>query len=127
MFTAQEIKDNREAWLAALRSGRYQQTQGYLQNEEGFCCLGVACDISGLGRWRNEYPGPLGRKSYDISGDYSFSSVALLPPPVREHLGLQQTSWHHVEFIDRVTHMNDAGKTFEQIATRAESYFAREK
>jgi hypothetical protein len=32
-------------WVAALRSGEYQQTQGVLQNSEGFCCLGVLCDL----------------------------------------------------------------------------------
>ncbi len=32
-----------EKWVAALRSGKYQQTEGSLQNIEGFCCLGVAC------------------------------------------------------------------------------------
>ena len=37
-----EIK---EKWLKALRSGEYAQTNGALSNEEGFCCLGVLCDI----------------------------------------------------------------------------------
>lgn len=32
-------------WVNALRSGEYQQTKGCLQDSEGFCCLGVACDI----------------------------------------------------------------------------------
>jgi hypothetical protein len=32
-------------WLAALRSGKYKQAKGTLQNENGYCCLGVACEI----------------------------------------------------------------------------------
>lgn len=33
-------------WIEALRSGKYQQGIGALQNEEGkFCCLGVLCDL----------------------------------------------------------------------------------
>ena len=32
-------------WVEALRSGKYMQTQGTLRNGEGFCCLGVLCDI----------------------------------------------------------------------------------
>jgi hypothetical protein len=33
-------------WLAALRSGEYEQTVGKLNdNHGGFCCLGVLCDI----------------------------------------------------------------------------------
>lgn len=36
---------NLEKWVLALRSGKYNQTTGTLQSTEGFCCLGVACDI----------------------------------------------------------------------------------
>jgi hypothetical protein len=39
-------------WLEALRSGKYRQTAGVLNNNDGgFCCLGVAYDITGTG-WR---------------------------------------------------------------------------
>ncbi|QGT54331.1 hypothetical protein b3_0087 [Synechococcus phage B3] len=38
----QEIK---EKWVAALRSGEYQQTTGCLRSSEGFCCLGVLTDL----------------------------------------------------------------------------------
>ena len=37
--------DFKKQWLDALRSGKYQQTDGYLHSGDGFCCLGVACDI----------------------------------------------------------------------------------
>lgn len=30
-------------WIVALRSGKYKQTKYKLQDENGFCCLGVAC------------------------------------------------------------------------------------
>jgi hypothetical protein len=43
------------AWLYALRSGDYLQGQGQLkiETEEGprYCCLGVACEVSGVGQW----------------------------------------------------------------------------
>lgn len=32
-------------WIAALRGGDYPQTEGKLQTDIGFCCLGVACDL----------------------------------------------------------------------------------
>lgn len=37
-------------WLAALRSGNYRQGRGYLRRNlgdgnEGFCCLGIVCDL----------------------------------------------------------------------------------
>lgn len=43
-------------WLAALRSGNYKQGRMALKRGVGdgtadYCCLGVLCDISGLGAW----------------------------------------------------------------------------
>jgi len=34
-----------QKWVTALRSGEYSQTNGWLQDDNGHCCLGVACDI----------------------------------------------------------------------------------
>lgn len=38
-------KKNAQKWIDALRSGEYKQTQGALQNNAGYCCMGVACKI----------------------------------------------------------------------------------
>lgn len=38
-------KDELRIWIAALRSGEYQQAICYLQNSDGYCCLGVACRV----------------------------------------------------------------------------------
>lgn len=32
-------------WVAALRSGKYTQAKEKLRSPDGFCCLGVACDL----------------------------------------------------------------------------------
>lgn len=32
-------------WVAALRSGEYNQDDGELRSRDGFCCLGVLCDL----------------------------------------------------------------------------------
>ena len=37
--------DIKTKWVAALRSGQYEQTEGVLRNSYGFCCLGVLCDL----------------------------------------------------------------------------------
>lgn len=42
------MRINREQfnkWIKALRSGRYKQTKGTLQDRNGYCCLGVACKV----------------------------------------------------------------------------------
>jgi hypothetical protein len=43
-------------WIAALRNGEYTQTTGTLRNDQGYCCLGVLCDLhakAGLGEWED--------------------------------------------------------------------------
>ena len=48
-------KERVAALVAALRSGRYEQGHNRLKDEYGgYCCLGVACDISGLGQTGGE-------------------------------------------------------------------------
>ena len=41
------MNEKAKAWLAALRSGNYEQTMNLLHDSRGFCCLGVACDVIG--------------------------------------------------------------------------------
>lgn len=49
MITRRTVINNRKKWLAALRSGDYQQGNYVLENaDHRFCCLGVACVILGV-------------------------------------------------------------------------------
>lgn len=40
-----------EKWVAALRSGEYEQTTLFLRSECGHCCIGVAHDIHPDADW----------------------------------------------------------------------------
>ena len=99
---------NMKTWVKALRSGKYKQTTSVLHDEEGFCCLGVACDISGLGKWKSG----LYEKRYAIDG--GAGSVSVLPIPVRDWLGLKSTN--PTVGQKQLSIYNDAGKSFEEIA-----------
>lgn len=52
------MTNNQRKWLDALRGGKYPQTRAVLRRPDevgnGFCCLGVLCDISGEGGWDME-------------------------------------------------------------------------
>lgn len=88
-------------WVAALRSGKYRQTRAYLRTNEGFCCLGVACDLMAPETWET------------ISGSvYSFrGNDANLPKEVARKLNLTY------EAEDRLTVLNDdKAYTFNRIA-----------
>lgn len=39
------MNKNIKAWIRALKSGKYKQTQNKLKRENSYCCLGVACDL----------------------------------------------------------------------------------
>ncbi len=69
----------------ALRSGKYQQTRMRLRDEDGFCCLGVLCDLAskeGLGSWGDC------DVFTDREGD---ASVGRLTKAVRDWSGLSST------------------------------------
>ena len=89
-------KQNVRKWVEALRSGDFKQTTGQLYVDGSYCCLGVACAISGV----------------SISSEH-FNSV--LPDAVMEWLGVEDSDPEIGE--RRATQWNDSeGKTFEDIA-----------
>lgn len=40
-------RELRDKWVAALRSGKYEQGQKTLVRDNRYCCLGVLCDVAG--------------------------------------------------------------------------------
>ena len=83
------IPPNIQKWIAALRSGKYKQTTDHLRTDEGFCCLGVGCDISGLGKWKIEHHyEDMNVYSYDIVDSHD-KGLDVLPPTVMEWLGVR--------------------------------------
>lgn len=44
----QELGAHQLAWVEALESDDYTQNFGCLETSGGYCCLGIACKISGL-------------------------------------------------------------------------------
>lgn len=48
------VEENRAKFLAALRSGKYQQGRERLHPGARFCCLGVACDVIDPEGWSSD-------------------------------------------------------------------------
>lgn len=105
-------------WLKALRSGDYKQARQFLRTEKGFCCLGVACDISGKNAWDPE-PGKnsKGRKYYytrkgaseELPGQGDIPQAALEALSYRPFGSTDDA-------MGLLTMMNDKGKKFTTIA-----------
>lgn len=103
-------KGNIQLWVDALESGSYQQTIGYLKYEDGFCCLGVACDV---------YAKSLGQTWDEIFEDM-YLEIGHLPDEVAEWLGLSDDATVHLGNPPQpAAHWNDSiidRKTFSEIA-----------
>lgn len=111
-WTPEQQAEHRRAWVKALRSGKYKQAVGSLQNDEGFCCLGVACDVylkSGdapkTAKWDNfdfQFKAP--RKPKETAdgvflvSDHTCDSD--LPPTVQDWLGLSSVDGTYYEKTD---------------------------
>ena len=46
-----EIVATRRALIAALESDEYEKGEGTLRGDDSYCVGGVACDVSGVGKW----------------------------------------------------------------------------
>lgn len=74
-------------WLKALRSGKYKQTTRFLKDENGYCCLGVLCDLHRLSK--------VNKRARWIDSEYnpgisSESTDSVLPKSVMRWSGLKE-------------------------------------
>ena len=105
------MNENAKRWIEALRSGRYGQTRDRLKSLGEFCCLGVACEISGLADWGDD--------------DSYLGAVHTLPERVCDWLGVK--CWDPTIYIDGYTlslsFMNDRRWLgFDEIADLIETH-----
>ncbi len=120
------MNNNAKKWVKALRSGKYEQANGKLRVGDGFCCLGVACDlyeeIVGKASWEDAYEGgPITEETEVIS---FLEETEELPLEVRDWLGLLSDIGNfklngetiEVDNYNGLAAMNDNGKSFETIA-----------
>ena len=138
----------KKKWIEALRSGNYKQAEGQLRDNDGFCCIGVACDL--LKNVPIPYPGHVdedgNRNATEVyvmgwlenevfapaNGKYRdnlLSSRLAFPTIVKRHLNLQEVD-PKLPFFDRngetfqLSALNDiAHLNFNQIADVIEYFF----
>lgn len=114
----------KQKWLEALRSGKYEQSKRNLRTDEGYCCLGVLCDLAAeqkVGKWVNatqdryQFVSPSGR-----STDSHF-----LPPFVRKWAGIKHKHGYKTVINGNaytLAELNDSGSSFKEIADVIEKH-----
>jgi hypothetical protein len=117
-------EDVKNKWVEALRSRKYKQGQGLLKCQNTFCCLGVLCDISGLGEWNipdsanpDDYCNVT--MGYVPTDDPCCTQSQVLPHTVARWAGIKSENGDYR--VDDVwyslTELNDdRGMTFSEIA-----------
>ena|SRR3990167_5094602 len=114
---------NQKAWLRALRSGNFEQTEGKLFDGEGYCCLGVACVVAGRTFRKDKLTGDYGiRKNENVYSD-DLEEV-LLPEDIRRKLKMRTSEGepnktyleNDVELYSAVEMNDNEGYDFDQIA-----------
>ena len=104
----------KQQWVTALRSGEYTQTRWNLQTEQGYCCLGVLCDLyakeTGT-KWKvhtTEDDEPFTYYSFDDCN-------SCLPDSVEKWAGLAMPN-PHIKEERSLAELNDNGTSFTEIA-----------
>lgn len=128
-----ELGPNQEKWLQALESGEYKQGKKKLRVEDRFCCLGVACEISGMVERVITYKPSKG--IFQGAQIYSYDgNAAGLPDSVTEWLGLYDSLGYpkpEYRSLMSLYEINDNGAPFstivETIRANSEAYFMESK
>ena len=122
-------KDVKAAWVQALRSGKYQQATGYLRDiipasgkQYGYCCLGVLADISPVCEIVSQDNGGGFYYETDHPSDYA-EEMGYILPDGRVHQPDEEFDDTMLDYFgmdsgqqDELTHMNDNGVPFSEIA-----------
>jgi hypothetical protein len=142
-------KEIADLWVAALRSGEYQQEKGTLVKVDhdngdilGYCCLGVLCELAVKAGVPVTKDG--GQDESDEPDDSYYTSItfdnndALTPESVRKWSGLRSSDgsvadWPmdpseeytnlENDFPTSLAGLNDGGKTFNEIADLIEKHY----
>jgi hypothetical protein len=118
--------------VAALRSGKYKQTNGYLHDNKGFCCLGVACDLAGA-KWHEAETDDYFELKYKQNGR-QYDQEAVLTPYYKKLYGFRDIDGEFAEgfsvtYKDKqyrtLAELNDAGASFKRIASLIEKHWEK--
>lgn len=111
--TKKEITD----WCNALRSGEYKQTKGRLQDEDGFCCLGVL--------YKTQIPEDKIR--YRNNGkDYIFGGLPKHQPNAKKWMKNIDTSFDYMTSHSLIDLNDELYFTFDEIADLLEAVYIHE-
>lgn len=113
-------KEIADKWIAALP--QYKQCQALLNDGEGYCCLGVLCEVA----MENGVKIKKSRLGGRVGVAYN-SEVAILPTSVIEWAGMSSDNGTfkgpHDGIMNSLSSLNDGGKSFNELAKVIERHW----
>ncbi len=109
----------KDKWVKTLRSGKYEQGSGFLYDSDTncYCCLGVAgalCEVS------LDSLNAKGLYGGDFEHDFTKEELKKLPKLLIGSNDNKDEDYSVI--VEKLTKMNDNGKSFEQIAAYINRY-----
>jgi hypothetical protein len=105
-------KEVKRAWVEALRSGKYKQATGRLRRVDGYCCLGVLCNLYKESHQDCNWSEESDCFCFVIHEENTDPAMDFLPEKVVEWAGLDSSDPHDGTLVG----LNDRGATFDEIA-----------
>ncbi len=113
-------KDIKTKWVGALRSGDYYQTKETLYDGNGYCCLGVLCELAVEAGVVELYEG-FGEHYYRSNLDAEDENSIELPLAVQKWAGFR-SAVPNVGHKSLITLNDEDGRDFNYIADKIEKY-----
>lgn len=113
-------------WLAALRSGEFEQGKNRLANDGKYCCLGVLCELAvraGVAEKWVQHPDGAMKYGHRNATDYSDKESGVLPYSVQRWANMPDNNPDVFLGNDapyNLAALNDDGRSFDYIADAIE-------
>lgn len=110
-------EDIKAEWKKNLRSGKFAQGQGQLRSWDEnnqrwvYCCLGVLCEMSGLGEWVDVI-------DHDVKYSTYLDNKHYLPPEVARWAGINPSNEEEGDVQQKLGSLNDSGVSFIVVSDR---------
>lgn len=115
-------EDIKNKWVRALRSGEYRQTKTKLKNQNGYCCLGVLCELYSKETKNAAFSSQPVYWCADGTHEI-LDEVSLLPVPIIQWAEMKSSDGNLPQ-MNSLAYQNDyAGSNFEEIADYIEKYW----
>jgi hypothetical protein len=119
-------------WIAALRSGHYEQGQELLRSGDNYCCLGVFCEVMGVPSYEQAglfiYGDSESVLSDEVQDQYGFDSSEVMIQLTENNVEAIKpfmSDEQDISFLKNgvyLTSLNDFGVPFNVIADLIEEH-----